>query len=140
MTIMTLLVVEDDDLDYLAVQRELLQQDWEPQVVRAGNGEEAKEQLDLAMPYGPCLVVLDLSLPKVSGLEFLQTIRANEAYDAVPVFVLTTSDTSRDLQRAYELGVTGYFLKDDVGESFSKVIQMIRLYSEVAHFPSSQAS
>jgi len=135
MEIMTLLVVEDDDLDYMALQRELLKQGWAPQVVRAHDGIEAFEQLELAAKYGPCLVVLDLSLPRVSGLQFLENVRSRPEYKSLPIFVLTSCENSRDLNQTYAHGISGYIVKQDVGSGFSKIVQMIRLYTEVVNLP-----
>ena len=96
------------------------------------DGEVAIQYLTRQCPYGdpagsplPCLVLLDLRLPKVDGLEVLKIIKNNEHLRLLPVVVLTTSEATSDLERAYGLGVDGYLVKPLDLSQFKKLIGKI---------------
>jgi two-component system, response regulator len=76
----------------------------------------------------PCVVLLDLKLPKVSGLEVLARIRADERTRSLPVVIVTSSKEEPDIQKAYELGVNSYIVKPVDFESFMKAIGEVGLY------------
>lgn len=106
----TILLVEDDELDVISVQRSLskLESDYELQT--AYNGIEALHKLN-GMKELPDVILLDLNMPKMNGIELLRTLRAQERFRDLNVFVMTTSSEGPDRDMAEELGISGYIIK-----------------------------
>jgi len=116
---LTLLLVEDNDVDVMVVQRLLRRLSIELPIVRASNGEEALALLRAPTapprPVPPFVIVLDLNMPRMTGLEFLAEIADDARLADVPVFILSTSTDSRDRRMAKEYRIRGYFVKP-IGE------------------------
>lgn len=135
----TILLVEDDEVDARAVKRAFKQRNIGNPIVHARDGVEALEHLKgtegrprLPRPY---LILLDLNMPRMNGLEFLTTIRADSELKNSIVIVLTTSDDDRDVVRAYGSGVAGYVLKSESGDEFLKIAQFLEHFVITVHFP-----
>lgn len=129
MTLLNILLVEDDAVDVMNVQRAFLKNGIHHPVFLAGNGVEALEMLRNG-PYPPHrrLVLLDLNMPRMNGLEFLREVRADPALAATAVVVLTTSHAEQDVAEAYRLNVAGYFLKPVELAEFVRVIARLDDY------------
>lgn len=127
-----ILLVEDDDVDAEAVIRGFRAARIANDIVVAGDGVEALEVLrggngraPLKKPY---IVLLDLNMPQMNGIEFLDSLRQDpELTDAV-VFVLTTSSAEEDRLRSYTHHVAGYMVKSEVGPSFQQAVAMLDSY------------
>lgn len=130
---LTLLIVDDDDVACEAISRSLRKTGLRPNIVTAENGKEA---LDILRGQGsetitlPFIVLLDLNMPVMNGLEFLETVRNDLKLMDITVFVLTTSDDDRDRSAAYFNNVAGYMVKSHVGPQFSKLANLLQAYSE----------
>ena len=130
-----LLVVEDDEIDVKALLRAFKKLKIANPVTVAKDGIEGWEALqDLPRPY---LLILDINMPRMNGIELLGKIRATEKYHDSIVFVLTTSTDDKDKFEAYNLNVAGYMLKSDMGTSFIRAIEMVEQYWKVVEFPGS---
>ena len=107
-----ILLVEDDELDVISVQRSLKKLDLDYTLHTAYNGKEALSILS-ANHYSvlPDVILLDLNMPKMNGIEFLQQIRSNEKLKDIQVFVMTTSADSSERSAAETLGISGYIIK-----------------------------
>ena len=81
-----------------------------------------------AMPFNPKLILLDLKLPKVDGLEILRRLKASPTTHLIPIVVLTSSKEEKDIIESYKLGVNSYIVKPMNFESFSKAIQELGIY------------
>ncbi len=128
-----ILVVEDDEIDVKALLRAFKKLKIANPVTVAKDGIEGWEALQsLARPY---LLILDINMPRMNGIELLGKIRATEKYHDSIVFVLTTSTDDKDKFEAYNLNVTGYMLKSDMGTSFIRAIEMVERYWKVVEFP-----
>ncbi|MBZ0307501.1 MAG: response regulator [Anaerolineae bacterium] len=103
------LLVEDDKIDVMTIQRIFRELHILNPLVVASNGEEALAYLQGADRVG--VILLDLNMPRMSGLEFLAHVKADEKLKSIPVVVLTTSAHEEDIQRAYALSVAGYMVK-----------------------------
>ena len=121
-----ILLVEDSDEDAELTLRTLTKQKL-TKLHRCADGVEALEFLKSATQV-PRVIMLDLKLPKLNGLEVLKQIRANENTKSIPVVVLTSSKEDRDLQAAYELGVNSYIVKPVEFDKFVKAIETLGLY------------
>lgn len=135
----TMLLVEDDDVDAEAIERAFEKAKIVNPVCRARDGLEALQMLRttgegaIQRPY---IVLLDLKMPRMNGLAFLEEIRTDpELRDSI-VFVLTTSAAEKDVSAAYEKYVAGYIVKSQAGSSFSDLIGLLDYYWRVVELPS----
>ena len=139
-----ILLVEDDDIDAEAVKRALTKQRIANPVVRAKDGIGAIERLrgqDSSPPLErPFLILLDLNMPRMNGIEFLKELRSDEDLHDSIVFVLTTSDADRDKVAAYEQHVAGYIVKSQAGEDFISVMGLVEHYWRYVEFPPTNRS
>lgn len=134
-----ILLVEDDELDVDGIKRALVKARISNPVYTANDGVEALEFLrgknGKRRIKRPFLVILDLNMPRMSGLEFLTEIRQDGLLSDSLVFVLTTSDNEQDQQAAYEKNVAGYILKDNIGSDSRRLINMLDQYWNIIEFP-----
>jgi len=135
----TILVVDDDKVDKMAIRRSFRSLKIANPVVEAANGVDALEHLRGTNGRDklrqPVLVLLDLNMPRMGGIEFLQHIRADPLLQPTLVFVLTTSSANEDRARASALNVAGYVLKQRPGQSFVDAISMLEHYWRIVEFP-----
>jgi CheY-like chemotaxis protein len=131
----TILLVEDNPSDIELTKRALGKSHVANELVVAEDGQEALDYLFGERTYAgreitqlPALVLLDLKLPKVGGLEVLQRIRANQQTRRLPVVVLTSSKEEQDLAASYDLGVNSYIRKLIDFAQFAQTIQQLGLY------------
>ena len=126
-----IMLIEDNPDDRDLTIRALKKNNILNPVTVAGNGAEALTMLlgdDHRDQGNPALILLDLKLPKVDGLEVLRRIRADERTRVVPVLVLTSSKEDEDLRTAYDLGANGYVRKPVTFSGFSEAVQTIGLF------------
>jgi CheY-like chemotaxis protein len=133
-----LLVVEDNEIDREALRRAFRRHGVQQPVIDVDDGVEALAVLrgeharPLARPY---LILLDLNLPRMNGLELLDELRRDPALRDSVVFVLTTSRADEDKSAAYAHNVAGYLVKGDLGQSFSGLLELITAYCKVVELP-----
>ena len=132
--------VDDDEISIMALERGLKQLEISNTVQIAIDGVEALAILNEAVhsdgTLPPYVVVLDINMPRMGGLEFLEKIRSNENFKKLVVFILTTSDAPSDIASAYEHNVAGYIVKEDSRNSYRETLVMIKAYSELVVLPS----
>ena len=131
--VVTILLVEDDEVDVKALKWAFEKLKVANPLVIARDGVEALELMaSLPRPY---LVITDINMPRMNGIELLRKIRQSVDYRDSIVFVLTTSNDEQDKIDAYDLNVAGYMLKTDMGTSFTRAISLIDNYWKVVEFP-----
>lgn len=130
-----ILLVEDDDNDVVLVQRAFRKANIENQMQVARDGERAIDYLAGNGEYAdrtryplPALMLLDLKLPRRSGLEVLEWVRSQESLRRLPVVILTSSRQTVDVNRAYDLGVNSYLVKPVTFEGLMELIETLDLY------------
>jgi CheY-like chemotaxis protein len=115
MNVTTILLVEDDYLDVIDIRRSLDKMNVLYNLHIAKNGEEAIEMLngngESRLTVLPNVILVDINMPKMNGLEFLGELRANPKWKDLKCFIITTSDEKIDRQTAKDLGVAGYIIK-----------------------------
>lgn len=139
--IINILLVEDDEVDIMNIKRAFKKYKITNPLYVAGNGIEALEMLQShnsnppQVPENRRLILLDLNMPKMNGLEFLQKLRANQKLKRTPVIVLTTSDEDKDRIEAYNLNVAGYILKPVTFINFAEVMIALNKYWTLCEMP-----
>jgi CheY-like chemotaxis protein len=133
---MPILLVEDNPMDVDLTQRALRRQ-VANEVVIARDGEEAINMIprwEMGEP-APTLILLDLKLPRISGLEVLEQLKHHPTYASIPVVILTTSRDHGDLRRAYQLGANSYIVKPVDFDRFLEVAAQVQHYWTVLNEP-----
>jgi two-component system, response regulator len=126
-TLRTILLVEDNPDDERLTLRALARGNLGNPVEVARNGEEALQRVLNATTL-PCVVLLDLKLPKVDGLEVLRQIRASDRTHLLPVVILTSSSEDRDIIESYNLGANSYVRKPVNIDEFTEAVRQLGLY------------
>lgn len=130
-----ILLVEDDRVDALTIKRALKDIKVTNPLAVTGNGEEALDFLQNEQNSLPGIILLDLNMPKMNGIEFLKIAKQDEVLKCIPVVVLTTSMEEQDKIDSFNLGVAGYMLKPVDYKQFVEVMRTIDLYWTLNEFP-----
>lgn len=131
-----LLLVEDDDLDVMNVHRALAQAPEVASITVARDGIEALRLLRAGeLPMERLVIMVDLRMPRMSGIDLLKEVRADSRLKRMPVVVLTTSDDPHDRDAAYCLGAAGYFVKPAAPSRFRQIMDALRSYWSTVEFP-----
>ncbi|MGF1624362.1 MAG: response regulator [Alphaproteobacteria bacterium] len=135
----TILIVDDDDVDRKGLRRALKQMRLANPIAEAHDGLEALALLRGGDGRGPLqppfIILLDLNMPRMNGIEFLDEIRADPALQTAVVFVLTTSMDEKDRLAAHQRNVAGYIIKSDARNSFREALSLIDHYWRVVELP-----
>jgi hypothetical protein len=137
---LNILLIEDDEVDVMNVQRALKKNSATSCLYRAANGIEALTMLRNNIHItkesnSKLLILLDLNMPKMGGLEFLQELRSDLDLRHLPVVILTTSKQDSDLVRAYEYNVAGYIVKPLNFSNFLETIDLLNRYWSLSEMP-----
>jgi CheY-like chemotaxis protein len=138
--VVNVLLVDDDDIDVQAIKRAFRKAKIANPLTVARDGVEALAMLRGDNGYKPVskpyIIILDLNMPRMDGLEFLDELRKDKEHHAAVVFVMTTSKDDEDRAASYDKNVAGYIVKSDVGEGFLKVTTLLDTYWRVVLLPS----
>jgi CheY-like chemotaxis protein len=129
-----ILLVEDDEIDTQTVKRILKKERISNPLFCASDGVEALELLNRRAPDAiaqPCVILLDINMPRMNGLEFLERLRRDDRLKWNVAFILTTSARNEDKVNAYNLSVAGYVLKENMG----RLIEMLGRYCQINELP-----
>jgi CheY-like chemotaxis protein len=133
---LNILLVDDDEVDVMNVRRAFKKSHIANPIFVAGNGEEALEMLRSdEVPRENLLILLDLNMPRMNGIEFLREMRRDDTLKSLPVVVLTTSDDERDKVEAYNLNVAGYILKPVTLTNFVEAMATLNKYWTLVELP-----
>lgn len=133
--IVTLFLVDDDDVDAMGVIRALRKRRIGNPVIRAKDGVDALEKLKSGEVPRPYIILLDLNMPRMGGLEFMKAVREDHDLATSVIFVLTTSQSDQDIAEAYKSHVAGYVVKSDMDDIFSKLGNMLNIYWQISFLP-----
>lgn len=129
------LLVEDDNIDAMTVKRALRDIEAKVSLSRAINGEEALEYLRNTENELPRIILLDLNMPKMNGIEFLEIVKTDEQLRRIPVIVFTTSKEEYDVIKSFELSVAGYIIKSFDYKEFLESMRMLHTYWNLSLLP-----
>lgn len=136
---MQILLVEDDEIDAEYVVRGFRRQGFESPITIVQNGLEALQTLrnrfEQRSLNGPCLIITDLNMPLMNGIEFMQALRRDPDLCRLIVFVLTSSNLAVDKSAAYDEQAAGYLLKADLEQNFSYLVHLLNTYQSIVEFP-----
>jgi len=135
-----ILLVEDDVVDVKNIQRAFKKNNITHPLHVAHDGIEALELLNgtdtqPALNPVPDVILLDINMPRMNGLELLKELRADERFNKSLIFVITTSDDQRDRVEAYKYNVAGYFLKPIESDLFTNILSTLSSYWDLVKFP-----
>lgn len=137
-----ILLVEDNRVDVVTIQRAFKKNKIVNPLFIASNGEEALDCLRHAGEYAqqadwalPGIVLLDLNMPVMDGIEFLRIVKKDDALKKIPVVVLTTSQEENDRVESFNLGVAGYIIKPMEFDKFVEAIRVVDLYWTLSELP-----
>ena len=128
-----ILLLEDDIIDVMTVRRALDELNIRNRLIIQSNGVEGLKFLNQSREL-PGMILLDLNMPKMNGLEFLKSIKADSRFQQIPVIVLTTSKEQQDKIRSFQLSVAGYMIKPVSYEKFLHMIETIQAYWDYSEY------
>lgn len=133
----TIVMVEDDDGHARLIEKNIRRAGVCNEIRHFTSGTEALDHLfdPKVRDNGPLLVLLDLNLPDMSGVDILTKLKGDERLRLAPVVVLTTTDDQREIQRCYDLGANVYITKPVEYETFSQAIRQLGLFLSVIQIP-----
>ncbi|MGB3244164.1 MAG: response regulator [Sulfitobacter sp.] len=133
------LIVDDDRVCVMAMQRAMRKLRIVNEVSVCSDGQHALDflhsQVDGAGKLPPFIVTLDLNMPRMGGLEFLDAVRADPVLSRLVVFVFTTSDIPTDVQNAYGHNVAGYVVKENPSKTFAAALEMLESFGRIVELP-----
>ena len=127
-----ILLVEDDKADIMTIKRALKECDASNQLFAVGNGEEALSFLRDDRNPRPGFILLDLNMPKMSGIEFMEIVKHDDALKHIPIVVLTTSRQESERIESFQLGVAGYVIKPMNYHQFVDMVKAITHYWSIS--------
>lgn len=122
-----ILLIEDDNIEIMKLNRVVSSFQLKHQIIEAKNGEKALDILEQKDEL-PDIILLDLNMPKINGIEFLSILKSKEALKHIPTIILTTSNNDRDLIECYKIGIAGYVLKPLKYEDYVSKIKTLLAY------------
>jgi CheY-like chemotaxis protein len=131
----TILLVEDDDIDAMIVERAFKKLRIVNPIVRAKDGILALELLRSTTISRPYIILLDLNMPRMGGLEMLEELRGDKNLTNNVVFVLTTSKDDEDKFAAYSQNIAGYILKESLQDGFDDLVKLLDHYWRIVELP-----
>lgn len=127
---MNILFIEDDVIETMKLQRTISKLQLKHNIREAKNGEEALNELRSTSAL-PDIILLDLNMPRMNGLEFLKILKADEVLKYLPTIVLTTSENQADLLEAYRIGIAGYVIKPLKPGDYESKLQKVLEYWDI---------
>ena len=126
-TALKVLLIEDDTIEVMKLNRAMTSLSQKHQIIEANNGEDALHILQ-KKEILPDIILLDLNMPKINGIEFLNILKKDDTLKYIPTIILTTSNNQRDLLECYKIGVAGYVLKPLKYEDYVTKIETLLSY------------
>jgi len=129
------MLLEDDNIDAMSVVRAIKDLKVANSLVHVVNGEEALAYLRDSKNARPCVILLDLNMPRMNGIEFLKIVKADSELQSIPVVALTTSRADQDRFDCFDNGIAGYIVKPTNYEGFVNAMRILDLYWTLSELP-----
>ncbi|MCF7972452.1 MAG: response regulator [Phycisphaerae bacterium] len=130
-----ILLVEDDMVDAMTVKRALQDLKVLNEVIHTTNGEEALDYLSNPMNCKPCIILLDINMPKMNGIEFLKEAKSRNDLGLIPVVMLTTSTNDKDMVESFSLNVASYIVKPVDHQQLVDTVETIEAFWRLGRVP-----
>jgi CheY-like chemotaxis protein len=130
-----ILLVDDDSTEMMTVKRALKELGVPNELVHRLDGEDALDYLRAHVTKSPCVILLDLNMPKMRGTEFLAAIKANAELRQIPVIIFTASNDEVDKDKCFELCAAGYVVKPQNYEEFLNAVKTLDTYWTLSELP-----
>lgn len=130
-----ILLIEDDNIDAMTVKRAFRELKITNELVRTLNGEQALDYLSKNENKKPCIIITDLNMPKMNGIEFVRAVKNHEQLKNIPIVVLTTSKDETDKLETFKHSVAGYMVKPVDYMQFVEAVRAIDLYWTLSELP-----
>ena len=137
---MPILLVEDDNVDTMIIKRVVRELKITNELICMTGGEEALEYLKDENNRKPSIILLDLSMPKMDGFEFLRIAKENSEIKRIPIVVFTTSKEEQDVVESFNFSVAGYMIKPVDYKKFMETVSTIDLYWTLSELPDGEQS
>ena len=124
---LNILLIEDDLIEVMKLNRTISSLALNHKIIEANNGEDALKLLENKDEL-PDIILLDLNMPKINGIEFLKILKADDVLRYIPTIILTTSNNNKDLLECYKVGIAGYVLKPLKYEDYVSKIEKLLAY------------
>lgn len=131
----SILLVDDDDVDVMGIKRAFKKLKIANPLIRAKDGIDALELLDSGVVKSPYLILLDLNMPRLGGIELLRALREDDRWSSSIIFVLTTSQDDEDKAAAYENHIAGYIVKENLDQGFDQLVNLLDHYWRLVEIP-----
>lgn len=122
-----ILLIEDDMIEVMKLNRTISKLEQNHDIIEANDGEEALNILQNKNEF-PDIILLDLNMPKINGIEFLNILKSDDVLKYIPTIILTTSNNQQDLLECYKIGIAGYILKPLKYEDYVLKIEKLLAY------------
>jgi len=132
MNALKVLMIDDDTIEIMKLNRVVSSMNLDHQITDAKNGEQALNFLDQKDGL-PDIILLDLNMPKINGIELLTILKAKESLRHIPIIIVTTSSNNKDLLQCYKLGIAGYIIKPLKYKDYVNKIKKVLDYWSVNH-------
>lgn len=130
-----ILLVEDNNVDAMAVKRALSELNVPNKLVHHLDGEIAINYLKETINKSPCVILLDLNMPKMNGFDFLTAVKADAELKQIPIIMLTSSNEESDKEKCFELCAAGYIVKPANYEEFFEIMKTLNAYWTLSELP-----
>tara|TARA_R110002072_G_scaffold209497_5_gene367141 strand:- start:13159 stop:13572 length:414 start_codon:yes stop_codon:yes gene_type:complete len=125
--VLKIMLIEDDMIEVMKLNRTISKLELKHKIIEANNGEEALILLS-EKDNLPDIILLDLNMPKINGIEFLNILKNDDSLKYIPTVIITTSNNHKDLLECYKIGVSGYVLKPLKYEAYVDKIEKLLSY------------
>jgi CheY-like chemotaxis protein len=138
---LVILLAEDDEGHAYLIRQNLEEGGIVNRIVHVADGQEALDYIQCTgayagrIPNGPLLLLLDINMPRVDGVEVLRRLKSDPAFEPIPVIMLTTTDDPREVKKCYELGCSSYVTKPVDYEKFTEAIRRLGLFLSIVQIP-----
>jgi CheY-like chemotaxis protein len=130
-----ILLVEDDNVDATTIRRAMKDLNVPNGIIHQLDGEDALEYLMSSDNKKPCVILLDLNMPRMNGIDFLKIIKKDDDLKQIPVVVMTTSKDERDKMESFDRSVAGYIIKSPDYKKFTESLKILNLYWTLSELP-----